>query len=535
MKYFNNIHSLRDLKKQFRALAIANHPDKGGDTAVMQEINAEFDALFAVWKNRPDTQVTEEERQETGSTYRRRFYTANGWEGCRYDGNLRTTDIAARVRVYAKEKYPEFKFSVRSEYYSGGSSIHLKLVSGPVPAFNDDAPRQYISTMSEISEKFGLTSEVHAVMSDIVSYCNSFNYDDSDSQIDYFDTNFYLHIYVGTFSKPYEVKQPRAKKVTGKAGSRAERIEGEAGESVAPSCADPESVAVLVVDYSAKAIAVIGDTAPIKDDLKALGGRFNARLTVEGEKVAGWIFSKSKEADVMAYVKKLNVSAEPMAADPDASEPMAAPEAVETEKAQDIEQTQQEAPKFWAQYGRMGCVVCNGLVWYIAPGDWVAVDEVGVFCDEEGEPLAFAGEFDVMRNAAKRDEGRRGVFFLHEREAYKFAEELQKKEAESMATPEPMKEAEPIEAETVAQSTEEGAEEQTAERMKEITNGLESLRGLDESGILEKLTAAGDVLKQSPEFWRMLNEAADPSAALSKALLSHLLIIGRNENKQGAA
>ena len=417
MKYFNNIHSLRDLKKQFRALAIANHPDKGGDTETMQEINAEFDALFAVWKNRPDTQVTEEERQETGSTYRRRFYTANGWEGCRYDGNLRTTDIAARVRVYAKERYKDYKFSVRTEYYSGGSSIYIKLVSGPVPAFKEDAPRPYISTMSNISEKFGLTSEVYAVLSDVVAYCNSFNYDDSDSMTDYFDTNFYLHINVGDYSKPYEVKQPKAKKVTEKTARRAERIEGETVEPVSPSCADPVSVAVLVVDYSAKAIAVIGDTAPIKDELKALGGRFNARLTVEGEKVAGWIFSKSKEADVMAYVKKLNESG---TADP-------------------------------------------------------------------------------------------------------------------MAAPEPMTEAETIEAETVAQSTEEGEEEQTAERMKEITNGLESLRGLDESGILEKLTAAGDVLKQSPEFWRMLNEAADPSAALSKALLSHLLIIGRNENKQGAA
>ena len=528
MKYFNNIHSLRDLKKQFRALAIANHPDKGGDTAVMQEINAEFDALFAVWKNRPDTEVTEEERQEDGRTYRRRFYTANGWEGSRYDGNLSTTDISARVRVYAKERYKDYKFSVRTEYYSGGSSIYIKLVSGPVPAFKEDAPSPYISTMSNISEKFGLTSEVYAVLSDVVAYCNSFNYDDSDSMTDYFDTNFYLHINVGDYSKPYEVKEPKAKKVTGKTARRAARIEGEAVEPVDQSCADPMRVAVLVVDYSEKAIAVIGDTAPIKDDLKAMGGRFNARLTVEGEKVAGWIFSKSKEADVMAYVKKLTESAEPMAADPDASEPMAAPEAVETEKAQDIEKTQQEAPKFWAQYGRMGCVVCNGLVWYIAPGDWVAVDEVGVFCNEEGEPLAFAGEFDVMRNAAKRDEGRRGVFFLHEWEAYNFAEELQKKEAESMAAPDPMTEAETIEAETVEDQPD------TVEAMEDITAGVEVLQGLSEEQIYRCLLSASDTLRQSPEFWKMINDGDDPKEAITKPALACLLTLGR-KIKQGAA
>ena len=46
MKYFKNITSLAELKKQYRALAIANHPDKGGDTETMQAINAEFDALL---------------------------------------------------------------------------------------------------------------------------------------------------------------------------------------------------------------------------------------------------------------------------------------------------------------------------------------------------------------------------------------------------------------------------------------------------------------------------------------------------------
>jgi hypothetical protein len=54
----------------------------------------------------------------------------------------------------------------------------------------------------------------------------------------------------------------------------------------------------LIVDYSEKALAVFGDTRPIKEDLKALGGRFNPKLTHESEKKAGWIFSKSKEQQV---------------------------------------------------------------------------------------------------------------------------------------------------------------------------------------------------------------------------------------------
>lgn len=53
-----------------------------------------------------------------------------------------------------------------------------------------------------------------------------------------------------------------------------------------------------VVDYSEKAIAVTGDTRAISDKLKALGGRFNPRLSCG----AGWIFSKKKESEVRALL-----------------------------------------------------------------------------------------------------------------------------------------------------------------------------------------------------------------------------------------
>lgn len=101
MKHFNNVTSLEDLKKQYRKLALANHPDKGGRTEVMQEINIEFDVLFKVWKDKI-TDSNEQPTSETASEYRRNFYTANGWEGSRYDFNLSTKEIAARVREYVK-------------------------------------------------------------------------------------------------------------------------------------------------------------------------------------------------------------------------------------------------------------------------------------------------------------------------------------------------------------------------------------------------------------------------------------------------
>lgn len=63
-----------------------------------------------------------------------------------------------------------------------------------------------------------------------------------------------------------------------------------------PQTKPSESVSgeLSIIDYSEKAIAVTGDTKSIKDVLKQLGGRFNAKLSCG----AGWIFSKKKESDV---------------------------------------------------------------------------------------------------------------------------------------------------------------------------------------------------------------------------------------------
>lgn len=51
-----------------------------------------------------------------------------------------------------------------------------------------------------------------------------------------------------------------------------------------------EKLNIQYVDYSEKAFALIGETKELKDELKKLGGRFNARLSCG----AGWIFSKEK-------------------------------------------------------------------------------------------------------------------------------------------------------------------------------------------------------------------------------------------------
>lgn len=62
--------------------------------------------------------------------------------------------------------------------------------------------------------------------------------------------------------------------------------------------ADLQTLNLEIVEYSEKAIAVFGDTKPIKDVLKGLNGLFRANLTYNGERRAGWIYSKKQETKV---------------------------------------------------------------------------------------------------------------------------------------------------------------------------------------------------------------------------------------------
>lgn len=49
--YFTNIRTLDQLKHEYRRLVMIHHPDKGGDTATMQAINAEYEAKHEALKN----------------------------------------------------------------------------------------------------------------------------------------------------------------------------------------------------------------------------------------------------------------------------------------------------------------------------------------------------------------------------------------------------------------------------------------------------------------------------------------------------
>lgn len=67
------------------------------------------------------------------------------------------------------------------------------------------------------------------------------------------------------------------------------------------SKSETENTTIQIIDYSDKAIAIVGDTKPIKEQLKEIGAKFNPRLTCG----CGWIVSKRKLTEIQELLKTI--------------------------------------------------------------------------------------------------------------------------------------------------------------------------------------------------------------------------------------
>lgn len=221
MKYFTTCTTLDELKKEYRRLAMANHPDRGGDEATMKAINAEYDAVFPAFKlayNRTAQTPTAETAQSTRSE----FYTANGWKGSNYEQGRSLKEIAQLVRQFIKEQFPTYKFSVRTSYASMCQELHVDLKEAPCKVYKDfeelteeekntvirKATRNDVFTLDSwrnpelkaeferIWETYGnfyriLSEQIQAAVEAVDGYVKSYNFEDCDGMIDYFHVNFY--------------------------------------------------------------------------------------------------------------------------------------------------------------------------------------------------------------------------------------------------------------------------------------------------------------------------------------------------------
>lgn len=112
------------------------------------------------------------------------------------------------------------------------------------------------------------------------------------------------------------------------------------------------AIGVTVEQYSAKAVALFGETKAIKEHLKTIGARFNPSLTRNGSKVAGWIFSAARLPELLTMLTELATPPQAAAIDTSAATPMAASygvsqKSLDTGSAADSEEVpQEESPAY---------------------------------------------------------------------------------------------------------------------------------------------------------------------------------------------
>lgn len=105
-------------------------------------------------------------------------------------------------------------------------------------------------------------------------------------------------------------KKATAKKETTK---KADAPKTAAPKSAAPKDAAPKAAApktekprYTMLQYSEKCLALFGDTKPIKEELKKIGGRYNPNLHpfAKDQSVPGWIFANKAKDDLLNLINK---------------------------------------------------------------------------------------------------------------------------------------------------------------------------------------------------------------------------------------
>jgi hypothetical protein len=233
MTYFHNITSLSDLKKQYRELVKNNHPDKGGDIAVMQAINNEFEQLYNIWKDRKETADTtgyaNDYEGATAKQYTQHVYEEYGWTGSRRDRSYTRKELKVIFAKWLKETYKGCTFSIS---LSGYNSICVRLLKADFNPFKGDVKLKYSFSRYSITDDPELNDRAKEMFNNIESYLMSYNYDHSDLMTDYYDVGFYLDMVIGSGKTPFKVEIPKSRRASGACSAEFKYKEGPAHQAI---------------------------------------------------------------------------------------------------------------------------------------------------------------------------------------------------------------------------------------------------------------------------------------------------------------
>lgn len=149
-----------------------------------------------------------------------------GYSGRRYEGidyqrtrNMDIAELAKLARIEYDAEFPEMKWSVTVERYSGGQSINARGTGYPEnpykPEFVALAQKEGLRAANERyrwqEDKY--TKKYLKDESLAKSVLSRYNMDDSDSQVDYFHVRFYAHVKIDLDNWDEKLFPERAKEI----------------------------------------------------------------------------------------------------------------------------------------------------------------------------------------------------------------------------------------------------------------------------------------------------------------------------------
>lgn len=224
--------------------------------------------------------------------------------------NAQKSNVVAEL----KYRFPNTKFSVRKDGYDciridwtdGPSYDEVRKVAGKFVDHETDFTgdfRDYSpSNFNHIFGGFNYIFETREMSDEIRVLADTLR-----AEINYsrsYDADTDLHTIFSRTEIPTGAKNFRLEKVDIEFGSIAdsykiafdlEKTETKSVEAISDD--------IEVFDYSPKSFVVKGNTKPIKDQLRSLGGSFNMYLRRENEVFAGWIFPLTKKQAVLSALK----------------------------------------------------------------------------------------------------------------------------------------------------------------------------------------------------------------------------------------
>jgi len=234
---------------------------------------------------------------------------------------------AAAIKAELTSLYPHIKFSVKSDSFSMGDSVHVNWTDGPTDSEVNDVIKKYqygnFNGMEDIYENTNSRDDIpqskyvsgsrtqsenlKSLLPQLETLLSGYTSDDWHNSIE----RIFYRLCANT-SFPANYTDAKIVKTDCTCGSMEDFYKivfntPEAEQQPEQPNFKPVEVTageINIIDYSEKAIAVIGDTKPIKDKLKAMGGSFNPRLTCG----AGWIFPKKKLAEITAALSSEEIT-----------------------------------------------------------------------------------------------------------------------------------------------------------------------------------------------------------------------------------